>query len=140
MELQEVGLLKGYESVNEATGNFVRNKLGNYIKPLKNYPDPKLKTIEKIDNFGRNFEIGKILGGKPFDMETKVYTKSVIKKPRGEDSTLPFSLEDEPVRDMIIHDYLDYDMPHYNINNNIKDFINNKLYTTKEPPIGRQNM
>ena len=47
MELQEVGLLKGYESVNEATGNFVRNNLWNYIKPLKNFPDPKLKTIEK---------------------------------------------------------------------------------------------
>ena len=137
---RSIGLLKGHESVNEATGNFVRNRLGNYIKPLKKVPDPKLKVIEKIDNFGRNFEIGKVLGGKPFDMETKVYTKSVIKKPRGEDSTLPFSLEDEPVRDMIINDYLDYDMPHYNINNNIKDFINNKLYTTKEPPIGKQNM
>lgn len=137
---RSIGLLKGYESVNEATGNFVRNRLGNYIKPLKNFPNPKLKAIEKIDNFGRNFEIGKVLGGKPFDMETKVYTKSVIKKPRGEDSTLPFSLEDEPVRDMIINDYLDYDTPHYNINNNIKDFINNKLYTTKEPPIGKQNM
>lgn len=137
---RSIGLLKDHESVNEATGNFVRNKLGTYIKPLKKVPDPKLKVIEKIDNFGRNFEIGKVLGGKPFDMETKVYTKSVIKKPRGEDSTLPFSLEDEPVRDMIINDYLDYDMPHYNINNNIKDFINNKLYTTKEPPIGKQNM
>ena len=137
---RSIGLLKDHESVNEATGNFVRNRLGNYIKPLKNFKDPKLKAIEKIDNFGRNFEIGKVLGGKPFDMETKVYTKSVIKKPRGEDSTLPFSLEDEPVRDMIINDYLDYDMPHYNINNNIKDFINNKLYTTKEPPIGKQNM
>ena len=136
---KSIGLIKGYESVNEATGNFVRNKLGNYIKPLKNFPDPKLKIIDKIDNFGRNFEIGKVLGGKPFDMETKVYTKSVIKKPRGEDSTLPFSLEDEPVRDIIINDYLDYDMPHYNINNNIKDFINNKLYTTKEPPIGKQS-
>lgn len=137
---RSIGLLKDHESVNEATGNFVRNKLGNYIKPLKNFPNPKLKTIEKIDNFGRNFEIGKVIGGKPFDMETKVYTRTVIKKPRGEDSTLPFSLEDEPVRDMIINDYLDYDMPHYNINNNIKDFINNKLYTTKEPPIGKQNM
>ena len=136
---RSIGLLKNNESVNEATGNFVRNKLGAYIKPLKKVPDPKLKVIEKIDNFGRNFEIGKVLGGKPFDMETKVYTKSVIKKPRGEDSTLPFSLEDEPVRDMIINDYLDYDMPHYNINNNIKELIN-KIYTTKEPPIGKQNM
>ena len=137
---RSIGLLKDNESVNEATGNFVRNKLGNYIKPLKKVPDPKLKVIEKIDNFGRNFEIGKVLGGKPFDMETKVYTRSVIKKPRSKDSSLPFSLEDEPVRDMIINDYLDYDMPHYNINNNIKDLINNKLYTTKEPPIGKQNM
>ena len=137
---RSIGLLKDHESVNEATGNFVRNKLGAYIKPLKKVPDPKLKVIEKIDNFGRNFEIGKILGGKPFDMETKVYTRTVMKKPRGGDSTLPFSLEDEPVRDMIINDYLDYDMPHYNINNNIKDLINNKLYTTKEPPIGKQNM
>ena len=137
---RSIGLLKDNESVNEATGNFVRNKLGNYIKPLKKVPDPKLKVIEKIDNFGRNFEIGKVLGGKPFDMETKVYTRSVIKKPRSKDSSLPFSLEDEPVRDMIINDHLDYDMPNYNINNNIKDLINNKLYTTKEPPIGKQNM
>ena len=137
---RSIGLLKNNESVNEATGNFVRNKLGAYIKPLKKVPDPKLKVIEKIDNFGRNFEIGKVLGGKPFDMETKVYTRSVIKKPRSKDSSLPFSLEDEPVRDMIINDYLDYDMPNYNINNNIKDLINNKLYTTKEPPIGKQNM
>ena len=137
---RSIGLLKDHESVNEATGNFVRNKLGNYIKPLKNFKDPKLKAIDKIDKFGRNFEIGKVIGGKPFDMETKVYTRTVMKKPRGEDSTLPFSLEDEPVRDMIINDYLDYDMPHYNINNNIKDLINNKLYTTKEPPIGKQNM
>ena len=137
---RSIGLLKDHESVNEATGNFVRNKLGNYIKPLKNFPNPKFKAIEKIDKFGKNFEIGKVIGGKPFDMETKVYTRTVIKKPRGEDSTLPFSLEDEPVRDMIINDYLDYDIPHYNINKNIKDFINNKLYTTKEPPIGKQNM
>ena len=137
---RSIGLLKDHESVNEATGNFVRNKLGNYIKPLKNFPNPKFKAIDKIDNFGRNFEIGKVLGGKPFDMETKVYTRTVMKKPRGKDSTLPFSIEDEPIRDMIIDDYLDYDMPHYNINNNIKDFINNKLYTTKEPPIGKQNM
>lgn len=137
---RSIGLLKDYESVNEATGNFVRNKLGNYIKPLKNYPNPKLKVIDKIDNFGRNFEIGKVLGGKPFDMETKVYTRTVMKEPRGKDSTLPFSLEDEPIRDMIIPKHLDYDMPHYNINKNIKDFINNKTFTTKEPPIGRQNM
>ena len=106
MELQEVGLLKGYESVNEATGNFVRNKLGNYIKPLKNYPDPKLKTIEKIDNFGRNFEIGKILGGKPFDMETKVYTRSIMSKPESI-NTPSFILGDEPIRDITINKYLD---------------------------------
>ena len=41
---------------------------------------------------------------------------------------------------MTTNEYLDYDMPHYNINNNIKDLINSKLYTTKNPPIGRQNM
>ena len=136
---RSIGLLKGYESVNEATGNFVRNKLGAYIKPLKKVPDPKLKVIEKIDNFGRNFEIGKVLGGKPFDMETKVYTKEVIRKAEP-GSQIPFRMEDKPIGGMIINDYLDYDMPHYNINNNIKDLINNKLYTTKEPPIGKQNM
>ncbi len=136
---RSIGLLKGYESVNEATGNFVRNRLGNYIKPLKNFKDPKLKAIEKIDNFGRNFEIGKVLGGKPFDMETKVYTKEVIRKAEP-GSQIPFRMEDKPIGGMIINDYLDYDMPHYNINNNIKDLINNKLYTTKEPPIGKQNM
>ena len=103
-----MGLLKGYESVNEATGNFVRNKLGNYIKPLKNFPDPKLKVIDKIDKFGRNFEIGKVLGGKPFDMETKVYTRNVIKLPKSKDPDLPpFTLEDEPIRDMTITEYLD---------------------------------
>ena len=139
MELQEVGLLKGYESVNEAIGNFVRNKLGNYIKPLKNFPDPKLKTIEKIDKFGRNFEIGKVLGGKPFDMETNVYTKEVLRKAEP-GSQIPFRMEDKPIGGMIIDDYLNYDMPHYNINNNIKDFVNNQIYTTKKPPIGRQNM
>ena len=136
---RSIGLLKGYESVNEATGNFVRNRLGNYIKPLKNFKDPKLNAIEKIDNFGRNFEIGKVLGGKPFDMETKVYTKEVIRKAEP-GSQIPFRMEDRPIGGMIINDYLDYDMPHYNINNNIKDLINNKLYTTKEPPIGKQNM
>ena len=26
------------------------------------------------------------------------------------------------------------------INKNIKEFINNKTFTTKKPPIGRQNM
>ena len=130
---KSIGLIKGYESVSEATGNFVRNKLGNYIKPLKNFPNPKFKAIEKIDNFGRNFEIGKVLGGKPFDMETKVYTKEVVRKAEP-GSQIPFRMEDKPIGGMIINDYLDYDMPHYNINNNIKDFINNKLYTTKEPP------
>ena len=106
MELQEVGLLKNYESVNEAVGNFVRNKLGNYIKPLKNYPNPKLKVIDKIDNFGRNFEIGKVLGGKPFDMETKVYTRSIMSKPENIDMP-SFSLGDEPIRDRTITKYLD---------------------------------
>lgn len=127
---RSLGLLKNYESVNEAAGNFVRNKLGNYIKPLKNFPDPKLKTIEKIDKFGRNFEIGKVIGGKPFDMETRVYTKEVIKKAEP-GSQIPFIIEDKPVGGMIIDDYLDYYMPHYNINNNIKDLVNNKIYTTK---------
>lgn len=136
---RSMGLLKDYESVNEAIGNFVRNQLGNYIKPLKNFQDPKLKTIEKIDKFGRNFEIGKVLGGKPFDMETRVYTKEIIKKAEP-GSPIPFRMEDKPIGGTIIDDYLDYDIPHYNINKNIKDFINNKTYTTKEPPIGRQNM
>lgn len=104
---KSIGLIKGYESVNEATGNFVRNKLGNYIKPLKNFPDPKLKIIDKIDNFGRNFEVGKILGGKPFDMETRVYTKTVMKKPGSKDSMSPFVFDDEPIRDITINKYLD---------------------------------
>jgi hypothetical protein len=136
---RSMGLLKNYESVNEAAGNFVRNRLGNYIKPLKNFKDPKLKVIDKIDKFGRNFEIGKVLGGKPFDMETKVYTKEVIRKAEP-GSQIPFRMEDKPIGGMIINDYLDYDMPQYNINNNIKDLVNSKLYTTKNPPIGRQNM
>lgn len=131
-----IGLLKDYESVNEATGNFVRNKLGNYIKPLKNFQDPKLKTIEKIDKFGRNFEIGKVLGGKPFDMETRVYTKEIIKKAEP-GSPIPFRMEDKPIGGMIIDDYLGYYTPHYNINKNIKDFVNNQIYTTKNPPIER---
>ena len=134
-----MGLLKGNESVNRAIGNFVRNELGNYIKPLKNFKNPKLKTIEKIDKFGRNFEIGKVLGGKPFDMETRVYTKEVIKKAEP-GSQIPFIIEDKPIGGMIIDDYLDYYMPNYNINKNIKDFVNNQTFTTKKPPIGRQNM
>lgn len=133
---RSIGLLKDHESVNEAIGNFVRNKLGNYIKPLKNFPDPKLKTIEKIDKFGRNFEIGKVIGGKPFDMETKVYTKEVIRKAEP-GSPIPFRMEDKPIGGTIIDDYLDYYTPHYNINNNIKDLVNSKLYTTKEQPIGK---
>ena len=105
---RSMGLLKDYESVNEAIGNFVRNQLGNYIKPLKNFQDPKLKTIEKIDKFGRNFEIGKVLGGKPFDMETKVYTKEVINRSKNQYPGLPpFTIEDEPIRDMTITNYLD---------------------------------
>ena len=88
-------------------GNFVRNRLGNYIKPLKNFPDPKLKIIDKIDNFGKNFEVGKVLGGKPFDMETKVYTKEVMKKPGSKDSMSPFVFDDEPIRDITINKYLD---------------------------------
>ena len=108
---RSMGLLKDYESVNEAVGNFVRNNLGNYIKPLKNFKDPKLKTIEKIDKFGRNFEIGKVLGGKPFDMETRVYTKEVLKN-AGPGSQMSFIIEDKPVGGMIIDDYLDFYMPH----------------------------
>lgn len=142
---RSIGLLKNYESVNEATGNFVRNKLGNYIKPLKNFPDPKLKAIDKIDKFGRNFEIGKVLGGKPFDMETKMYAREVIKKTEP-GSKVPFTIEDKPIRDRVITDYLDsYEYPE-NINTNIKELFNNnmkelinKTYTTKKPPIGRQN-
>ena len=133
---RSMGLLKDYESVNEAVGNFVRNNLGNYIKPLKNFQDPKLKTIEKIDKFGRNFEIGKVLGGKPFDMETRVYTKEVLRKAEP-GSPIPFRMEDKPMGGMIIDDYLDFYMPNYNINNNIKDFVNNQIYTTKKPPIER---
>lgn len=136
---RSMGLLKDYESVNEAVGNFVRNKLGSYIKPLKNFQDPKLKTIEKIDKFGRNFEIGKVLGGKPFDMETRVYTKEIIKKAEP-GSPIPFRMEDKPIGGMIIDDYLGYYTPHYNINKNIKDFVNNQIYTTNKSPIGRQNM
>lgn len=133
---RSMGLLKDHESVNEAVGNFVRNNLGNYIKPLKNFPDPKLKTIEKIDKFGRNFEIGKVIGGKPFDMETNVYTKEVLRKAEP-GSPIPFRMEDKPIGGMIIDDYLGYYMPHYNINKNIKDFVNNQIYTTKKPPIER---
>ena len=133
---RSMGLLKDYESVNEAVGNFVRNKLGSYIKPLKNFQDPKLKTIEKIDKFGRNFEIGKVLGGKPFDMETRVYTKEMIKKAEP-GSPIPFRMEDKPIGGMIIDDYLGYYTPHYNINKNIKDFVNNQIYITKKPPIER---
>lgn len=102
-----IGILDNHNTVNEATGNFVRNKLGNYIKPLKNFPDPKLKIIDKIDNFGRNFEVGKVLGGKPFDMETRVYTKTVMKKPGSKDSMSPFVFDDEPIRDITINKYLD---------------------------------
>ena len=131
-----IGILDNHNTVNEATGNFVRNKLGNYIKPLKNFPDPKLKIIDKIDNFGRNFEIGKVLGGKPFDMETRVYTKEIIKKAEP-GSPIPFRMEDKPIGGMIIDDYLGYYTPHYNINKNIKELINDKIYTTKKPPIER---
>lgn len=133
---RSMGLLKDYESVNEAIGNFVRNQLGNYIKPLKNFQDPKLKTIEKIDKFGRNFEIGKVLGGKPFDMETRVYTKEIIKKAEP-GSPIPFRMEDKPIGGTIIDDYLGFYAPDYNINKNIKDFVNNQIYTTKKPPIER---
>ena len=101
------GILDNHNTVNEAMGNFVRNRLGNYIKPLKNFPDPKLKIIDKIDNFGKNFEVGKVLGGKPFDMETKVYTKTVMKKPGSKDSMSPFVFDDEPIRDITINKYLD---------------------------------
>ena len=143
---RSMGLLKGYESVNEAAGNFVRNKLGNYIGPLKNFPDPKLKVIDKIDKFGRNFEIGKVLGGKPFDMETKMYAREVIKKTEP-GSKVPFTIEDKPIRDRVITDYLDsYEYPE-NINTNIKELFNNnmkelinKTYTTKKPPTGKRNM
>ena len=143
---KSIGLIKGYESVSEATGNFVRNKLGNYIKPLKNFPDPKLKIIDKIDNFGRNFEIGKVLGGKPFDMETKMYAREVIRKTEP-GSKVPFTIEDKPIRDRVITDYLDsYEYPE-NINTNIKELFNNnmkelinKTYTTKKPPTGKNNM
>ena len=142
---KSMGLLKGYESVNEAAGNFVRNKLGNYIGPLKNFPDPKLKVIDKIDKFGRNFEIGKVLGGKPFDMETKVYAREVIRKTEP-GSKVPFTIEDEPIRDRVITDYLDRHAHPESINNNIKELFDNnmkeiinKTYTTKKPPTGRQN-
>ena len=47
---KKMRIIKDYEPVNEAIGNFVRNQLGSYIKPLKNFQDPKLKIIEKIIN------------------------------------------------------------------------------------------
>ena len=102
-----IGILDNHNTVNEAMGNFVRNRLGNYIKPLKNVPDPKLKIIDKIDNFGRNFEVGKVLGGKPFDMETKVYTRSIINKEGSIDNMPSFTFSDEPIRDITINKYLD---------------------------------
>ena len=102
-----IGILDNHNTVNEAMGNFVRNRLGNYIKPLKNFPDPKLKIIDKIDNFGRNFEVGKILGGKPFDMETKVYTRGIINEEGSIDNMPSFTFSDEPIRDITINKYLD---------------------------------
>ena len=142
---RSMGLLKNYESVNEAAGNFVRNKLGNYIEPLKNFPDPKLKVIDKIDKFGRNFEIGKVLGGKPFDMETKVYAREVIRKTEP-GSKVPFTIADRPIRDRVITDYLGRHAHPESINNNMKELFNNnikeiinKTYTTKKPPTGKQN-
>lgn len=63
-------------------------------------------------------------------METKVYTKEVIRKAEP-GSQIPFRMEDKPIGGMIMHDYLDYDMLDYNINKNIKDFVNNKMYTTE---------
>ena len=40
-------------------------------------------------------------------METKVYTKSVYKKSINKDNSLLFNLEDKPIRDRVITDYLD---------------------------------
>ena len=105
-----------------------------------------MKVIDKIDKFGRNFEIGKVLGGKPFDMETKMYAREVIKKTEP-GSKVPFTIEDKPIRDRVITDYLDsYEYPE-NINTNIKELFNNnmkelinKTYTTKKPPTGKRNM
>ena len=69
-------------------------------------------------------------------METRVYTKEVIKKAEP-GSPIPFRMEDKPIGGMIIDDYLGYYTPHYNINKNIKDFDYNQIYTTKKPPIER---
>ena len=76
---RQIKLVKGSEPVNEAVGNLIRDKVGQIIPPLSKIKDPKMKWVDKIDEFGRNFEIGKVLGGKPFDMETTFYAESVPK-------------------------------------------------------------
>ena len=56
-------------------------------------------------------------------------------------------IEDRPIRDRVITDYLDRHAHPENINNYIKELFNNnmkeiinKTYTTKKPPTGKQNM
>ena len=72
-------------------------------------------------------------------METRVYTKEVLRKAEP-GSQIPFRMEDKPIGGMIIDDYLGYYTPNYNINKNIKDFVNNQTFTTKKPPTVKQNM
>lgn len=76
---QQIKLVKGWEPVNKAVGNLIRDKVGKIIPPLSKIKDPKMKWVDKIDEFGRNFEVGKVLGGKPFDMKTTFYVESVPK-------------------------------------------------------------
>lgn len=53
------------------------NKIANFIEPSKQYWE--YSPLKNLNNYGKNLEAGKILGGKPFMMRTEIPYTSEIK-------------------------------------------------------------